>query len=259
MRVGGLLIDLEGTLYKNSGPIQGAQETLKRLEYAGIPYRCITNITHKPRREVSAHLQEMGFPVGENRIFTPAVAAAERLRGVGCYPLVEDSLLEDLEGLRITEDSPECVLVGNLGEGFTYGRLNAAFRHLMAGAELVALLRNPYWRTAEGEPSLDAGPFVAALEYASGKPAVGIGKPERAVFELALKDLDLPPRTVAMVGDDPEADVGGARTAGLSGILVRTGKGSQADSMGEAELVLESVAQLPAALGIEYDSGVYGC
>ena len=62
---------------------------------------------------------------------------------------------------------------------------------------------------------------MAALEYASGKCAIGVGKPERAYFELVLKDLGLPAETVAMVGDDPELDVGGAQVAGLRGFSSR--------------------------------------
>jgi HAD superfamily hydrolase (TIGR01458 family) len=154
-----------------------------------------------------------------------------------------------LEGIPITEDSPGYVLVGNLGEGFTYGRLSAAFRHLMAGADLIALSKNRYWQTAGGELSLDAGPFVAALEYASGKSAIGVGKPEHAFFELALGNLGLPAESVAMVGDDPELDIRGARAAGLRSILVETGRYRPgAESPFRPDLLLESVAQLPEAL-----------
>ena len=253
MRVEGLLIDLDGTLYTNDGPVDGAREALARLDRAGLAYRFVTNATHKPRRELAAHLEALGFSAPEDLIFTPATAVAGRLKteGRGCFPLVAESLLEDLEGVRITDDSPGCVLVGNLGEGFTYGRLDAAFRHLMAGAELVALSTNRYWQRAGGEPSLDAGPFVAALEYATGRHATGVGKPERAFFELALRNLGLPPAAVAMVGDDPEGDVGGARAAGLRTILVGTGRhrpGSETPA--KPDLVLPSVARLPEALGI---------
>lgn len=245
-------MDLDGTLYTNDGPIEGAREALERLDSAGIAYRYITNITHIPRRKIAAHLKALGFPAEEGRIFTPAIAVARRLReeGAGCYPLVADALLEDLEDVRITDDSPDCVLVGNLGEGFTYGRLNAAFRHLMAGAELVALLKNRYWQTSGGGLSLDAGPFVAALEYASGKPATGIGKPERAFFELALRDLGLPREAVAVVGDDLELDVGGAISAGLRGILVETGRYRPMAGRPpiQPDIVLESVARLPKVL-----------
>lgn len=253
MRVEGLLIDLDGTLYTNDGPIEGAREALERLDRAGISYRFVTNATHRPRRVLAAHLQTLGISADEDRIFTPATAVAEKLRaeGLSCFPLVEDALLEDLEGIQITGDSPGCVLVGNLGEGFTYGRLDAAFRHLMAGADLIGLSKNRYWQRAGGEPSLDAGPFVAALEYASGKSAIGVGKPERAFFELALRNLGLPPDAVAMVGDDPELDIGGARAAGLRGLLVETGRYQPGAKLPDRpDLIIESVARLPEALDV---------
>jgi ribonucleotide monophosphatase NagD (HAD superfamily) len=90
---------------------------------------------------------------------------------------------------------------------------------------------------------------VAALEFASGKKASIVGKPEREFFRLALQDLGLEAGQVAMVGDDAEADVVGARRAGLLGIQVRTGKW-QADAE-EADLVIDSVADLPGVLEVE--------
>lgn len=244
-------MDIDGTLYTNDGPVEGACEALQYLEAVGVTYRYVTNATHKPRREVALDLEALGFPAKERLVLTPAAAAAEWLRGEGvsCYPLVGRFLLEDLQGISTTADTPDCVLVGNLGEGFTYERLNTAFRHLMEGAELIALLKNRYWQTAGGGLSLDAGPFVAALEYASGKPAIVVGKPERGFFELALKDLGLPPEMVAMIGDDPELDVGGAQAAGLRGILVKTGRYRPGVPLPtRPDLVLESMAQLPEAL-----------
>jgi HAD superfamily hydrolase (TIGR01458 family) len=118
----------------------------------------------------------------------------------------------------------------------------------MNGAELLALQRNRYWRTDEGL-SLDAGPFVAALEYASGKSATVVGKPERNFFRLALEDMGLEPHAVAMVGDDAEADVAGAQGVGLRGIQVRTGKYRQG-AEGKPDLILDSFAGLPEALGV---------
>jgi phospholysine phosphohistidine inorganic pyrophosphate phosphatase len=162
---------------------------------------------------------------------------------------VDESLVEDLKGITLTEDRPDHVLVGDLGEGFAYDRLNAAFRCLMDGAELIALQKNRYWRREDGL-ALDAGPFVAALEYASGKSATVVGKPEKGFFRLALEDLGLLPHEVAMVGDDAEADVAGAKRAGLKGVLVRTGKWTAEREGGEADLVLDSVADLPGEIGL---------
>lgn len=250
MKVKGLLIDLDGTLYVEGEPVPGCREALLRLRSSGFLLRFVTNTTRKPRREVLLGLRRMGFEVEEAEIFTPARAAAHILRSRRCFPLVADSLLEDLEGMMPDDESPEYVLVGDLGEGFTYARLDTAFRHLIGGAELLALQKNRYWRRASGL-SLDAGPFVAALEYASGKIAAVVGKPEKAFFRLALEDLgDLRPYEVAMVGDDPEADVAGAKDAGLKGVQVKTGKYGAAGAGGGADLILESFARLPEALGL---------
>src|SRR5918993_1171603 len=79
VRVRGLLVDLDGTLYTYEGPVRGANEALKRLDRAGIDLRFVTNATHKPRREIAAHLENLGFLAKENHIFTPATAVAERL------------------------------------------------------------------------------------------------------------------------------------------------------------------------------------
>ena len=185
----------------------------------------------------------MGFPSREGHVFTPAAAAAGRLRGRGVHALVAEPLLEDLSGVVLSDREPEYVLVGDLGDGFTYERLNGAFGYLMSGAGLVALQKNRYWQ-APGGLSLDAGPFVAALEYASGKKATVVGKPGKAFFEAALQDLGLEAGEVAMVGDDAEADVAGAKAAGLLGVQVRTGK-YRPGGTGEPDLVAESFAHLP--------------
>ncbi|WP_287323374.1 HAD-IA family hydrolase, partial [Mesorhizobium sp.] len=84
---------------------------------------------------------------------------------------------------------------------------------------------NRTFRDADGELSLDAGPFVAALEFASLKRATVLGKPSSEFFLSALASMDCPPDQAIMVGDDAEADIAGALSAGLSGaLLVRTGK-----------------------------------
>lgn len=244
----GFLVDLDGTLYVGDEPIQGAREAVSLLRDAGLKLLYVTNTTRNPRREVVARLHGMGFTVDEEHVFAPAVAAAGMLRGRKVHALVADALFEDLAGIEPAGDAPEYVLVGDLGRGFDYARLNAAFRHLVQGASLVALQKNRFWREADGL-SLDAGAFVAALEYASGKEAVVVGKPERAFFEAALQELGLEAREVAMVGDDPESDVGGAMAAGLVGIQVETGK-YRPGADPEPDLLVESFAALPGALGI---------
>jgi HAD superfamily hydrolase (TIGR01458 family) len=225
-RIRALLIDLDGVLYVEDEPIEGAVEAVARLRAAGLGLRFVTNTTARSRSHTLTKLDRLGFGVADEELVTPAVLAVQhcRERSLSRVALImNDEVKADFSALEERDSDVEAVIVGDLGEAFSYDVLNAAFRHLMAGAELVALQRNRYWLRADGL-SLDVGPFVAALEYASGRTATVVGKPAPAFFELALAPLGAPPAEAAMVGDDVESDIGGALGAGLAGILVRTGK-----------------------------------
>jgi len=222
----GLLLDLSGVLYVQDEAVPGAADALTKLRDGGIPLRLVTNTTMRPRRSILDRLERLGIEADPAELLTPATLAARRCEEAGYESVslvVLDELREDLKGLQEGEGSVDAVIVGDLGEGWDYEVLNRAFRQLMDGAELIALQKNRYWETAEGL-SLDAGPFVSALEYATGREAEVVGKPSGAFFELALSELGVRADRAAMVGDDVEADVGGAMDAGLAGILVRTGK-----------------------------------
>jgi HAD superfamily hydrolase (TIGR01458 family) len=224
--VNGFLIDLEGTVYAAGSAIPGAREALAELARRGVPHVFVTNTTSRPRSALVDELAVMGIDVKPDRIFTAPLAAREYLRARGwlrCHLLVRPAVLEDLGGIQSEDVSPQAVVVGDIGEEFSYERLNRAFRLLLEGAQLVTLARNRYYRAADGLV-LDQGPFVAALEHASGKEAILVGKPAPTFYRAALAALGLPASQVAVVGDDLEAEVGGAQAAGMRGILVRTGK-----------------------------------
>ena len=249
----GLLLDLSGVVYVQDEAVPGALEALAGMRAAGIPIRLVTNTTMSPRRSILERLERLGIHADPPELLTPATLAAKRCEDAGYESVslvVLDELREDLQGLREGDGPVDAVIVGDLGDRWDYGLLNAVFRRLMDGAELIALQKNRYWETAEGL-SLDAGPFVAALEYATGREAEVIGKPSGAFFELALSDLGVDAGHAAMVGDDVEADVGGALDAGLAGILVRTGKYREdlvRETGIEPTATVDSIAEVPALL-----------
>ncbi|HEX2360241.1 MAG TPA: TIGR01458 family HAD-type hydrolase [Solirubrobacterales bacterium] len=250
-----LLLDLSGVIYVEDEAVPGAADALAALRSAGIPIRLVTNTTMRPRRAILDRLERLGIEADPAELLTPATLAKQHCeeRGYESVALVVlDELREDLDGLGERGDNVEAVIVGDLGERWDYSTLNGAFRLLMDGAELVALQRNRYWETAEGL-SLDAGPFVAALEYGAGAEATVVGKPAPAFFELALSDLGVGAGRAAMVGDDVEADVGGALDAGLRAVLVRTGKYREErvrDSGVEPTATVDSIADVPALLPV---------
>jgi len=224
--VRGLLIDLEGTVYEAGRPVAGAREALAELSRRGVPHVFVTNTTSRPRRALVSELAAMEIEVPAERIFTAPLAAREYLIGRGwlrCHLLVRPAVFEDLSAIESDDVSPQAVVVGDVGEEFSYERLNRAFRFLLNGAELVTLARNRFYRAADGLV-LDQGPFVAALEQASGKEAILVGKPAPIFYRSAVAALGLPASQVAVIGDDLETEVGGAQAAGMRGILVRTGK-----------------------------------
>ncbi len=248
-----LLLDLSGVVYVQDEAVLGAAEALADLRNRGIPLRLVTNTTMRPRRSILQRLERLGIEAEPAELLTPATLAARRCEeaGYGSVSLVVlDELREDLEGIAEGEGDVDAVIVGDLGDRWDYAVLNSAFRQVMEGAELIALQKNRYWETAEGL-SLDAGPFVAAIEYATGREADVVGKPAPSFFELALSDLDVDADRAAMVGDDVEADVGGAIEAGLAGILVRTGKYREElvrESGIEPTATVDSIADVPGLL-----------
>ncbi len=242
------LIDLDGVLYNDNQPIPGAREAVAHLRARGIPFRFITNTTMRSRASLQRKLTGFGFEVSEGEIFSAPYAAAQYLRNQGrprVFLLLKEDAHRDFAGLGITADHPDFVVVGDMGEEYNFALLNRAFRLIMEGAEIIALQKNRYWRTADGL-SLDAGPFVVALEYATGKQAAVVGKPTAAYFHLAVDDIGLPAEHTAMIGDDVEVDVAGAQRAGLKGVLVKTGKFRENDlQLGIVpDLVIDSIADL---------------
>jgi HAD superfamily hydrolase (TIGR01458 family) len=252
--IAALLIDLDGVLYVEDQPIAGARETVSRLRQAGLGLRFVTNTTSRSHAQTLEKLDRLGFDVAPAELITPTALAVRccEQRGYRRVMLVmNEQVKPDFAGLIEDDGSrADAVIVGDLGDQFGYPVLNQAFRAVIDGAELIALQKNRYWLTAEGL-SLDVGPFVAALEYATRRDAIVVGKPARGFFELALDDVGVQATAAAMIGDDIETDVGGALAAGLAGVLVRTGKyRAQAvrDSAITPTATIASIADLPAIL-----------
>lgn len=249
-----LLVDLDGVLYVEDEPIGGATEAVAALRAAGLGLRFVTNTTSRSRRQTLERLERLGFGVAPDELVTPAALARSRCLEAGherVALVMNEDVKEDFEGLTEADTEVEAVIMGDLGEAFGFEILNHAFRQVMDGAELIALQKNRFWMTPDGV-SLDAGPFVAAIEYATGREALVVGKPAPAFFALVLADLGVVAAAAAMVGDDVETDVGGALDAGLAGILVRTGKYREefvTRSGVEPTATLGSIAELPALLG----------
>lgn len=220
----GVLIDLGGVVYVGNQALPGAVDAIDRLRGAGVVVRFLTNTTRTPHRELLEQLRGMGLRVEKEELFTPALAARQLIEQEGFTPhlLIHPALQEDFTGLA--QGSRAAVVIGDAGEAFGYAALNEAYRALTGRAAFLALANNRSFRDADGGLSLDAGPFVEALAFATRRTPIVLGKPSPDFFFSALATMGCAPEEAAMIGDDVESDVGGAMAVGLSGILVRTGK-----------------------------------
>jgi HAD superfamily hydrolase (TIGR01458 family) len=253
--VGAVLIDLDGVLYVEEEAVPGAREAAASLRSAGLALRFVTNTTAHSRDRTLDKLARLGFELDESELVTPAALAVGRCRERGhrrVELIMNPEVKRDFRELEdvSSEAHADAVIVGDLGPAFGYDVLNHAFRQVMEGAELIALQKNRYWLRADGL-SLDVGPFVAAIEYATGCEAYVVGKPSRGFFLEVLHGLNREPGEAVMVGDDIESDIGGALGAGLRAVLVRTGKyrDERVRASGiEPTAVIDSIAALPELL-----------
>lgn len=251
----GLLFDLDGVLYVGSQPIPGAAEAVESIRASGLPCRFITNTSTLSLGSLAKKINGLGFNIPAAEIISAPQAAVRYLRGLGspsCSLLMAEDVKQDFAEFRLTGKKPDVIVVGDIGNAWTYDLLNQVFNALIQGARLIAIHKNRFWQTEHGL-QMDIGGFIHGLEYASGKECTIIGKPSPDFFRVALEDIGCRAGDAAIVGDDIDSDIGGGQGSGLKGILVRTGKYRQAyvdASSIRPDLVLDSVRELPRALGL---------
>ena len=250
----GILFDLDGVIYQGDSLISGAKESINLLRQNNIPCRFITNTTRMTKKNLVTKLQAMGLTLEVNEVFAAPHAAVEYCKNMK-YTTIDlvvpdNEMEEDFIDFDLHAENPQAIVLGDMGNLFTFDLLNALFKKILNGAEIVAMHKNKYWHSGNGL-TLDLGAFVTALEFATEKEAVVIGKPNPHLFQLAVKPWGLSFQSIYMVGDDIVGDIGGANNVGMQSILVKTGKYRE-ESLSRSEItpdfIINSVADLPELL-----------
>ena len=247
----GLLIDMDGVIYRGNELIPGAKRFIEGLKRERIPFVFLTNNSQRTRRDVQTKLQRMGIIVQEHNIFTCAMAtarflAAKRPSGTA-YVIGEGGLLQALHrnGYSIVDQSPDFVVVGE-GRTVTLDALERAVNMILSGAKLIATNLDPNCPT-QGGTRPGCGATVAYLETVTGIKAFSVGKPSPIMMRAARKELGLATSQTVMVGDTMETDILGGVQMGYRTILTLTGSTSSTDLDQYAygpDLVVESVEEL---------------
>ena len=247
----GLLIDMDGVIYKSSQLIPGADTFIRSLHESGVPFLFLTNNSQRTRRDIAAKLAKMGVHAGPEHIFTCAMATARFLAsqkpGGTAYVLGETGLTTALHtnGFAIVDKDPDYVVVGE-GRTYTFEMLEHATNLVLGGAKLIATNMDPSCPTSSGTRP-GCGAVVKLLEEATGKQAFSVGKPSPIMMRAARKELGLDADHTFMVGDTMSTDVLGGVQLGYHTILVLSG-GTRRDDLSnysyQPDTIVDSVADL---------------
>ncbi len=247
----GYLIDMDGVIYRGGELVPGAIDFIQRLTREQIPFLFLTNNSQRTRRDVATKLSRMGIPIGEQHVFTCAMATARYLArrkpGGTAFVIGEGGLLTALHrnGYSVVDHSPDYVVVGE-GRTVTLEMLETAVQMILDGAKLIATNLDPNCPTKTGTRP-GCGATAAYLETATGVDAMNIGKPSPIMMRAARKELGLATSQTIMVGDTMQTDILGGVQMGYRTILVLSGTTQATDLARHAygpDMVIDSVAQL---------------
>jgi len=230
-----LIIDMDGVLYRGNTLLPDTPAFWAWLTGRGMGYQLLTNNSSRTPEQYVAKLAGMGIQVPAERILTSAQATALYLRrlapaGARVYIIggagLTDAVLgsADAAGKPLfvwDEAHPDYVLVG-MDTNLSYEKLKIACLAIRAGARFIG--SNPD-RTFPSEDGIvpGCGAILAALQACTDVAPTVIGKPEPAIFELAMARMGAQRQTTAVLGDRLDTDVLGGHNAGLATILVLTG------------------------------------
>ncbi len=219
-----LLIDFDGVIKLGNKPAPDTKDFFDFIKKKNIPAFVISNSTLKTSDDIKEFFKKNNIEFN-----IPSMTASEAaLKYVADnYKRVKVYCIENIKELFtdfIVNENPEAVVVGDLADEWSYDILNEIFREVYAGADLIAMQKNKFWKPDGKTLCLDAGSFITAIEYATAKEALLIGKPSPIYFKTALKMLGDENSSFFMIGDDLETDINAAQKIGGKGILVYTGK-----------------------------------
>jgi glycerol-1-phosphatase len=229
-----LLLDLDGCVWVGDHATPRAREALAEIRGAGKTISFVTNDAALAPEEYVRKLWSLGLQASLEEIVSVGAAIqytlADRTPGTPTFVIGSPAIFRHVvdAGQRIVNNSDRAVeaqiVVVAIHDGFGFGELRTATQAVLAGAEMIAAGRDRTLPTTDGT-SPGTGALVAALEYATGRTALSVGKPDPIMFETALDRLG-PGRTL-MVGDRLDSDLAGAAQAGLDGAIVLTGVTTQ--------------------------------
>jgi len=223
----GLIIDLDGCIYRGNTLIEGNDKAIEIIRSKGIKILFLTNNSTMTQEEYANKLNNMGIPTNPYEILTSAIATAnymKRFKKDKCYIIGEKALIEAIinEGFEIVNEEnahlAKYVICG-LDRNVTYKKITAACIAIQNGAKFIATNNDPNLPIENGYLP-GAGAIVGAIRIATGVKPIIIGKPSKYIINMAIKRLGIEKSKIAIIGDRIETDIKAGKKAGIFTILI---------------------------------------
>lgn len=252
MKIGTVILDMDGVIYRGEKAIPGAKEAVRALVKEGREVFFLTNNGARTRKHFVEKLRSFGIDAPEDRVYCTSYGAAkyiaEEMPGRSVYVLEENAEEEFTRaGIRCVQGEDAGVVVVGLDRKLTYAKLSVAFRAIMNGAAFIATNDDASYPVEDGLLP-GAGAIVASLAYSTGRKPVIIGKPEPYMLDLIAKEHGIRKEDALMVGDKLETDILMAKKEGMKSALVLTGISSRAEAMEgriRPDFVADSIKEIP--------------
>jgi 4-nitrophenyl phosphatase len=236
-----LVCDMDGVLWKGDVPLAGLVEFFAFLRSRPIPFVLATNNAGRHPQDYVAKLAKLGVPdIETSQIVTSSTATADYLRtiypqGTRLYVIGNAGLPQVLEeaGFVIAEDGVAAVVAG-IDSDFSYAKAKKATLLIRNdGAAFIGTNPDLTYPSPEGLIP-GAGSIIGMIELTTDVQPILIGKPARAMFDVAIQRLGTTPQETLMLGDKLNTDISGGANAGLQTAFVLTGV-SKREEIGELQ------------------------
>jgi len=220
-----IIFDLDGTVYFGNQPAHKVNEVISRAGEISEYVFFLTNNSAQTREHILSKLTGMGIKVRKEELITSAYAITKYLKENGyknVYCLGTDFLKSEIEEADINTNSktPQAVVVG-FNPKFKLDDLNELANMNLSDYKLIAANRERVYPKENGVKMPGAAPVVAAVEALLDKKAdMIIGKPNVEILKITLRNLELKPENICIIGDSYDSDMVMAKSYGAKGILI---------------------------------------
>lgn len=190
----------------------------------------MTNNSTKSPLDYAKKLSQAGIAIGPENIITSSTVTASYLSKnfpeKSVFVIGQSGIMDALaeKGIFPISDlsrSVDVVVVAGDNQ-LTYEKLKNAVLFIQRGAVFIGTNPDLLVPTEEGLVP-ECGTTIAAIEAATGKKALVIGKPNKFMFDLATEKLNTPHAHTAILGDRMSTDILGGHNSGITTILIQTG------------------------------------